>query len=506
VAGRARRWQSGQTAVGHCTMQVKVSWNKQLYEVDVDMEQPPLVFKTQLFTLTGVPPERQKIMVKGGALKDDEDWSKLKLKEGQKLMMIGTAGELPKAPEKETVFAEDLPQAEQVDPLAAEFSAGLVNLGNTCYMASTVQCLAVVPELSAALGTYDASSSSAADPTAHKLSVATRDLMQEMRRNRGKSVAPFRMLANMRERFPQFGELGENGVPMQQDAEECWTLLLQTYAVALRSPSSPTPLKDAFAIDFQSMLRCTESDETKEETETEWTIKCHITQETAHLSTGLKSSLSGNVEKVSEALGRSVMWTKETRISRLPTCLTVQFVRFFYKVQQQKKAKILKAVAYPLTLDMYDFCTDALKAELDKGRKAEQLAADKAAARGGASEEASNGDAEKKRKAEGEAAPEAASAQAMDVDQAPAAAPPPATTEAQERLPSGKYELCGVLTHKGRSADGGHYVAWVKTESGQWVKFDDEVVTPVKEEEILRLSGGGDWHMAYLVLYRQVLF
>ena len=52
--------------------------------------------------------------MKGGALKDDADWSKLKLKEGQKLMMIGTAGELPKAPEKETVFAEDLPETEQV--------------------------------------------------------------------------------------------------------------------------------------------------------------------------------------------------------------------------------------------------------------------------------------------------------------------------------------------------------------------------------------------------------
>ena len=26
-----------------------------------------------------------------------------------------------------------------------------------------------------------------------------------------------------------------------------------------------------------------------------------------------------------------------------------------------------------------------------------------------------------------------------------------------------------VLTHKGRSADSGHYVAWVKQDDGQWV-------------------------------------
>lgn len=33
------------------------------------------------------------------------------------------------------------------------------------------------------------------------------------------------------------------------------------------------------------------------------------------------------------------------------------------------------------------------------------------------------------------------------------------------------------------------------------MKFDDDVVTPVNSDEILRLSGGGDWHVAYVLLY-----
>ena len=33
------------------------------------------------------------------------------------------------------------------------------------------------------------------------------------------------------------------------------------------------------------------------------------------------------------------------------------------------------------------------------------------------------------------------------------------------------------------------------------MKFDDDVVTSVTSEEILRLSGGGDWHVAYVLLY-----
>lgn len=37
--------------------------------MEIDTSQPPYVFKCQLYDLTGVPPERQKIMVKGGLLK-----------------------------------------------------------------------------------------------------------------------------------------------------------------------------------------------------------------------------------------------------------------------------------------------------------------------------------------------------------------------------------------------------------------------------------------------------
>lgn len=37
---------------------------------------------------------------------------------------------------------------------------------------------------------------------------------------------------------------------------------------------------------------------------------------------------------------------------------------------------------------------------------------------------------------------------------------------------------------------------------GRWLKFDDDKVSEVTEEDIKKLSGGGDWHCAYLLLYR----
>ena len=58
-------------------------------------------------------------------------------------------------------------------------------------------------------------------------------------------------------------------------------------------------------------------------------------------------------------------------------------------------------------------------------------------------------------------------------------------------LPPGKYELVSVLTHKGRSADSGHYTAWVKQADGKWVLFDDDTLSFKTGDEILALSGGG---------------
>ena len=90
---------------------------------------------------------------------------------------------------------------------------------------------------------------------------------------------------------------------------------------------------------------------------------------------------------------------------------------------------------------------------------------------------------------------------------------------------TGKYELMAVLTHKGRSADSGHYVAWVRQEAAKggpaaggddargkgkgpagntWVLFDDDELSIRTDQDVMGLSGGGDWHMAYLLLYKAV--
>ena len=68
---------------------------------------------------------------------------------------------------------------------------------------------------------------------------------------------------------------------------------------------------------------------------------------------------------------------------------------------------------------------------------------------------------------------------------------------------SGFYELAAVLTHQGRTADSGHYIAWVRHTEDIWWKFDDDKVSQVTADEIGKLDGGGEWHMAYQCIYRE---
>merc|ERR1719311_805619 len=93
--------------------------------------------------------------VKGGAMKDTTDLSTLGIKAGQNLMLMGSAEKAPEPPPVATVFAEDMPAIE-VAAMETENPGGLSNLGNTCYLNSTLQCMKAIPELSTSLHQYAA--------------------------------------------------------------------------------------------------------------------------------------------------------------------------------------------------------------------------------------------------------------------------------------------------------------------------------------------------------------
>uniref|UniRef100_A0A7S0WQE3 Ubiquitin carboxyl-terminal hydrolase n=1 Tax=Chlamydomonas leiostraca TaxID=1034604 RepID=A0A7S0WQE3_9CHLO len=487
-------------------VKVTVKWGKEVFpDVEVDLNENPLVFKSQLFALTAVPPDRMKVMIKGALLKDD-DWGKAAPKDGATIMVMGSADAKPVEPPKDLPkFVEDLPESQQNTLATRAYGSGLQNLGNTCYMNSVVQCMYAVEPLRDALAGFNPA---APDPTS-KLCKAARDLVKDLS-NGGEPFPPYEFLMVLREKFPQFAQTGQGGVPSQQDAEECWTNLMYALHEKVKAEEGRSAIEKLFGIKTLLKLKCEESGEEQEETQSGYMLKCNIDSTVNHLHDGILLGLKDDREKQSAALGRSALFKGCSTITHLPPYLTVQLVRFFYKVDTASKAKVLRKVSFQLELDCYDYCSPELKKALEGPRAAYKEVQDRAIE---AAKKAKN-DAKKGPAAAGAAAEPAATAQPAaaaggdvemkDADGAAAAGTSTSGSQSYVGAATGKYELFGVLTHKGRSADSGHYVSWVKQKDGKWVLFDDDELHIKSDEDILALSGGGDWHMAYLLLYRAV--
>ncbi|XP_003705647.2 ubiquitin carboxyl-terminal hydrolase 14 isoform X1 [Megachile rotundata] len=478
---------------------IKVKWGKELFpNVEVNTEEEPMLFKAQLFALTGVQPERQKVMLNGMILKDD-DWGNVKVKDGITVLMMGSKEEdVPVEPFEKPLFLEDM--NESALATALQLPAGLINLGNTCYLNATVQCLKTVPELREALNNFSgglAASGSITIEPAQGITAALRDLYNSM--DKGSALPPVVLLQMMHLAFPRFAEKSEHGRFQQQDANECWTELIRMLQQKLPAKENPVTSENSgqsykprslieqyFGGTFETELKCMEcEDEPPTKGKEDFLqLSCFISTDVKYMLTGIMNKMEEQITKMSPTLGRDAIYTKTSRISRLPAYLTVQFVRFYYKEKEGINAKILKEVMFSDKFDAFPFCSNELKQKLMPMRnKISKYEHNTEGQINYCEKKLDNENKSKNMKTE-----------------------PFSFEDDIGSNNSGYYSLQAVLTHKGRSSSSGHYVAWVRYKNDTWLKCDDENVSIVTLAEVMKTKGGGDWHCAYVLLFGPKIF
>ncbi|SPO32272.1 related to ubiquitin-specific protease [Ustilago trichophora] len=498
------------------TIPIKVKHNGKLHEINLDTAQPATAFKQAIYEKTGVPSDRMKVMVKGGMLKDDHDLTKIGARPGQTFMVIGTASELPKAPTGPITFIEDMTESELA--LATKTRVGLTNLGNTCYLNSTLQVLRAIPELQTALGQFEGNFGGAAVTDGEEyLTAALRNLYKSLSETT-EPYPPLTFLTTLRQVAPQFKEMSRDYSSFaQQDAEEAWACIIQALQKSLHglSPEAAADPSRKFVEQYLTghmVIKRSTAEAPQEPASFSKVpfsmLQCNISSTTNEMSSGILDSLNQQIEKTSSSLNRTAVYDETSRIDRLPAYLATHFVRFYWRRDINKKTKIMRKVKFPFVLDATPFLTDELKektketnlaikkiekdrderAKIRKRAKARKIAEEKAAKEavksGGdvAMTDATASSTTTTTAAEGAAAEGAKDREAAG----PAQNLGVALSEEEELAqrakerdsiastihpdlaadigcnPSALYELVGVVTHKGAAADAGHYISWVR--------------------------------------------
>lgn len=201
-------------------------------------------------------------------------------------------------------------------------------------------------------------------------------------------------------------------------------------------------VKDLFNITFEETLKDVE-EKHKDEViyEDDDRLRCSIDSETRQIEQGILNDT--DVERKLEGESQVSIWRQSTKITHLPKYLMIQMLRFTYRKDESTTAKIVRRVQHPRRLDVLQWLTGEQRKAVVEAR------------------------------------------------------------ESGKETNAGYYKLKAILTHQGRSANSGHYISHVLVKN-QWLRYDDEKVKEIEDEDVENLAGSADWHCSFVLLYEAI--
>jgi ubiquitin carboxyl-terminal hydrolase 34 len=313
---------------------------------------------------------------------------------------------------------------------------GLTNLGATCYMATCVQQLYMIPEARSGILT----SSVGAHPGNHPMTLQELQRMfAYLRDSERKAYNPLSFCKTY-EMDHQPLNTGE-----QKDMAEFFINLLSK--MEDMSPELKISVKDLFCgtqTNNVVSLDCNHVSRTAEEF---YTVRCQVS-EMRNLYQSLeevtvKDTLEGDNMYTCSHCNKKVRAEKRACFKKLPKILAFNTMRYTFNMVTMLKEKVNTHFSFPFRLDMLPYMEHNL---IPKDK--EEMSDD---------------------------------SQKFEKDE-------------KDENPSYEYELIGVTVHTG-TADGGHYYAFIRdrsTNKDKWYSFNDAEVKPFDPNQIASECFGGE--------------
>uniref|UniRef100_A0A3B5M3R9 Ubiquitin carboxyl-terminal hydrolase 34 n=1 Tax=Xiphophorus couchianus TaxID=32473 RepID=A0A3B5M3R9_9TELE len=344
---------------------------------------------------------------------------------------------------------------------------GLTNLGATCYMASTIQQLYMIPEARQAVFTAKYSEEIKHKTTLLELQKMFTYLMESERK--AYNPRPFCKTYTMDKQPLNTGE--------QKDMTEFFTDLITK--IEEMSQELKNTVKTLFGGVITNNVVSLDCDHVSQTAEEFYTVRCQVADmkniyESLDEVT-IKDTLEGDNMYTCSQCGKKVRAEKRACFKKLPRILSFNTMRYTFNMVTMMKEKVNTHFSFPLRLNMTPYTEDFL---MGKGERKE-----------GFREEREQ-----------------------------------SVTESYE------YDLIGVTVHTG-TADGGHYYSFIRDivnphayKNNKWYLFNDAEVKPFDSAQLASECFGGEMttktydsvtdkfmdfsfektHSAYMLFYKRV--